>query len=139
MSGTTTVLVTDLTLSDMEAVFRRIAKVIRTPFSRLGETAARVNNRSVDFGFYTPDETPFTSLDDDPPKFTVGFTYGAGFTGQFGNFRTMHMYVWDRGEKREVHLYVPHSFAGAAHAKRSLRQAFEVFQKADFGVVVRES
>ncbi|MGI9003621.1 MAG: hypothetical protein ACR2GH_18540 [Pseudonocardia sp.] len=138
MSGTTTVLTTNLALSEMETVFRQIAKAIRTPLSRLGEMGARVNKRSVEFGFYTPSETPFTSLDDDPPDFTVGLTYGAGFTGQFGNFRTMHMYVWNRGEKREVHLHVPHSFTGAAHAKRSLRKGFEVFQKSDSDVTVQE-
>ncbi len=139
MKGTTVHLQTRLTVADSAAAFQSVAKKVRTPMSRLGEIGANVNGRDIDFGFFKPMADPvFGSLDNDPPSLSVGFSYGAGITGQFGNSRVLQMYVWDRGNRREVTFFAPHSIAGGAQAGRAVNKAVRVFAEIDNSIHVTE-
>jgi hypothetical protein len=83
-------------------------------------------------GYFTPtDDSPFSSLDDDKPDFSVGVMIPKFNAGAQGNAAALHMYVWDRGESREVHLLSPHNLGGGMHASRLVGKAVEAFQAAD--------
>jgi hypothetical protein len=84
-----------------------------------GITATLMGGKGLNF--YTPkDDSPFAAVDDDPPAFSVGVAvpkaYGAHMHGT-----NVHMYVWERGNQRDVALWAHHSLAGGAHAEQLVR------------------
>ncbi|WP_172639422.1 hypothetical protein [Streptomyces tailanensis] len=122
---------TTLTLKQCAEVFRVGAQRARGVGSVLGGAAAKLmgNDQS---GFFTPtDDSPFASLDNDPPDFMVGVfvpKFGGGGTG---NGTAVHMYVWDRGTSRSVELYAPHGFTGGMHARKLITKVADAFTDAD--------
>jgi hypothetical protein len=127
---------TTLTLKQCAEAFRVGAQKARGVGSMLGGAAAKVmgNDQS---GYFTPtNDSPFASLDDNPPDFTVGVfvpKFGGGGTG---NGTAVHMYVWDRGTTRSVELYAPHGLTGGMHARKLVDRVSEAFTEADPGVRV---
>ncbi|MFE7760916.1 hypothetical protein [Streptomyces sp. NPDC057438] len=131
MGSKQTQLNTSLTLKQCAEVFRVGAQKARGVGSMLGGAAAKVmgNDQS---GYFTPtDDSPFSSLDDNPPDFMVGvFVPKFGGGGQ-GNGTAVHMYVWDRGTTRSVELYAPHGLTGGMHARKLITKVADAFNAAD--------
>jgi hypothetical protein len=119
---------TALSVSDCAAVFEAM---MSKSGSRLGGFVASmkgINNS----GFFTPtNDSPFASLDDDKPTFTVGCSVPKFVGGGDGRVATLHMYVWDRQERREVQFYAPHGIAGGAAAAKLVRKVLERFRQLD--------
>jgi hypothetical protein len=87
--------------------------------SRIGGiTATLMGGQGL--SFYTPDDSPFTAADNDPPAFSVGVAvpkaYGAHLHGT-----NIHMNVWERRSQRDVILWAHHSLTGGAHADQLFR------------------
>ncbi|GAB3810408.1 hypothetical protein [Micromonospora zhanjiangensis] len=120
-----------MSVKDCAAVFQEAAAAARGFGAALGGFAARVN-RKDNSGFFTPtDNSPFSSLDDDKPAFAVGVGIPKFNAGAQGNVGTLHMYVWDRGDFREVQLFSPHGLGGGMHSAKLIRKAIDTFRAAD--------
>lgn len=86
-----------------------------------GVTAKLMGGETL--SWYTPrDDSPFASLDQDRPTFSVGVGVPKA-QGAHTNGTNVHMYVWDRGDHRDVALWAHHSLTGGAHANRLLATA----------------
>ncbi|WP_431927152.1 hypothetical protein [Micromonospora wenchangensis] len=97
----------------------------------LGGFAAKLNGKDQS-GFFTPsDDSPFASLDDDKPDFSVGVLIPKFNAGAQGNAAALHMYVWDRSDRREVMFVSPHGFGGGMHSGRLVDRAVRTLQQAD--------
>lgn len=81
-----------------------------------GLTAKLMGGNSL--GFYTPqDDSPWAALNDDPPAFSIGVAVPKA-QGAHVNGTNVHMYVWDRGDHRDVALWAHHSLTGGSHAMK---------------------
>jgi hypothetical protein len=122
---------TKLSTKQCAELFQQTAERSRGIGSRLGGFAAQMTGKDQS-GYFTPtDDSPFSLLDDDKPNFSVGVLIPKFNAGGQGNAAALHMYVWDRGESREVRLISPHNFGGGAHASRLVGKAVETFRVAD--------
>jgi hypothetical protein len=70
--------------------------------------------------FYSPDNSsPFASLDDDPPDFSVGVELrNRGLNSQM--WTPIEMFLWQRQETTDVVLTAAYAFGGAKRAERLL-------------------
>lgn len=90
--------------------------------SRIGGITAKLMG-GESLTWYTPeDDSPFAALDDDRPAFSVGVAVPKA-QGAHINGTNVHMYVWDRGNHRDVVLAAHHSLAGGAHASQLIDAA----------------
>ncbi len=122
---------TSLSTKQCAELFQQAVEKSRGIGSRLGGFAAQMTGKDQS-GYFTPtDDSPFSSLDDDKPDFSVGVLIPKFNAGAQGNAAALHMYVWDRGESREVRLISPHSLGGGMHASRLVGKAVDAFQVAD--------
>jgi hypothetical protein len=122
---------TTLTVKQCAEVFRQGASQARGIGSMIGGLAAKAagNDQS---GFFTPSSnSPFAALDDDPPVFSVGALIPKFSAGAQGNGTAIHMYVWDRGATRLVHLLSPHGLGGGMHASKLVTKVGAAFEAAD--------
>jgi hypothetical protein len=73
--------------------------------------------------WYTPeDRSPFAQLNDNPPTFSIGVGVPK-MQGAHQHGTGVHMYVWERGNHRDVALVAHHSLAGGMHASKLLAAA----------------
>ena len=87
--------------------------------ARLGDITAKLMG-GESLTWYTPeDDSPFAALNDDRPHFSVGVAVPKA-QGAHMHGTNVHMYVWDRGDHRDVLLLAHHSLAGGAHANQLL-------------------
>ncbi|GAA2700078.1 hypothetical protein GCM10010348_34010 [Streptomyces anthocyanicus] len=122
---------TTLTLKQCAEVFRVGVQKARGVGSMLGGAGAKLTGNDQS-GYFTPtNDSPFASLDDDPPDFMVGVFVPKFAGGGTGNGTAVHMYVWDRGSSRSVELYAPHSLAGGMHARKLITKVAQAFTDAD--------
>lgn len=122
---------TNMSVQDCASTFKQASAQARGLGAKLGGLGAKVNGKGVS-GFFTPvDDSPFSGLDDDMPNFTVGVMIPKFNGGAQGNAAAVHMYVWDRGDVRELHLISPHGFGGGMHASRLISKFSESFRMAD--------
>lgn len=85
--------------------------------SKLGGLTAKLMG-GESLTWYTPKDTSvFAVLDDDPPGFTVGVGVPKA-QGAHAKGSNIEMYVWDRGEHRDVMLWAHHSLTGGSHATK---------------------
>ena len=75
-----------------------------------GKIGGFVRNQRLEY-FRPRDDSPFSSLDDDTPDFTVGVNIPRA-SKLAGGETTVHMYVWDDGESRRAQFYSPHTIGG---------------------------
>jgi hypothetical protein len=81
-----------------------------------GLTARLLGGESLTW--YTPeDSSPFASLNDDVPAFSVGVAVPKA-QGAHQHGTNVHMHVWDRGNHRDVVIFAHHSLTGGAHATK---------------------
>jgi hypothetical protein len=122
---------TTLTVKECADVFRTGAAQARGIGSVLGGMGAKLTGKD-NSGFFTPtNDSPFASLDDDPPDFMVGVFVPKFAAGAQGNGTAVHMYVWDRGTTRAVELYSPHGMGGGMHARKLVTKVTDAFTDAD--------
>ena len=96
--------------------------------ARIGGLAAKLMGGET-LTWYTPrDDSPFATLDDDPPAFSVGVGVPKA-QGAHANGTNLNMFVWDRGSHREVVILAHHSLTGGAHANQLLEAV-----KSEFGI-----
>lgn len=115
MAEKTTEFRTSLSVKECGQRFQSAIVQGQTLGSKLGGTMAKLMG-GENLGFYTPDDnSPFSSLDDDPPAFSVGVAVPRAYQAH-AHGTNLHMYVWDRGDHRDVALWVHHSFTGSKQA-----------------------
>lgn len=108
---------TSLSLKDCGQGFQRGIVSGRGLSAMLGGLTAKLMG-GESLPFYTPeDDSPFASLNDDPPAFSVGVAVPKA-NGAHLHGTNVHMYVWERGSHRDVVLAAHHSLAGGAHATK---------------------
>jgi hypothetical protein len=94
--------------------------------SRLGGLTAKLLGGET-LTWYTPeDNSPFAALNDDRPAFSVGVAVPKA-QGAHQHGTQVHMYVWDRGDHRDVILAAHHSLAGGAHANQLIQAVTSQF------------
>jgi hypothetical protein len=104
-------------------------------YGKGGKLGARLRGQSG-LNYFTPqDDSPFSALDDDKPAFSVGAVIPK-YSGGGGGNMVIHMYVWDRGEQREVALVSPHTMGGGSASKKTLDTVLGGFRNLDRQLVV---
>lgn len=122
---------TEMSVQECAQVFQAAVTKGRGIRSHIGGMAAKVAG-SDESGFFTPrDDGPFAALDTDPPAFTIGCNIPKMTNSAAGACNTIHMYVWDRGNHREVEFYSPHGMLGGGSSAKLVRKAISRFQEAD--------
>ena len=134
---------TSLGVADLAAWFKETAQDRNENTGRFAKMVAR--GKGIEF--FTPETAgdPFAAIEDQP-AFSVGVTMprGGGFRGQ-AEIVTLHMYVFDDGERRTVQLTTPVASAmdqfqsgrvgGVGHsaggAKRFLRHFADMLKQRD--------
>jgi hypothetical protein len=136
---------TTMSVTDLAKWFRSTAEERHAGTGRFARAVAR--GKGVEF--FTPDrgDDPFAAVDEQP-AFTAGVTMprGGGFQGQ-AELVTLHIYVYDRGDRRAVEFAAPVATAGdqfrsgrvggvghtSGGAKKFLRHFAETLQQRDPG------
>jgi hypothetical protein len=112
---------TVLTVNQCAALFQASPKQLMSGAAKFQGVAAKLAGGNFTADFFKPtDHSPFAALDDDPPAFTVGTFIRNGVSA--ANPTELHMYVWDRGTRREVVFIAAHGLmTGSVHAKKLVR------------------
>lgn len=122
---------TTLTVRQCAAIFQASPKQLMSGAAKFQGFAAKLAGGNFTADFFTPrDSGPFSMLDDDPPAFAVGTFIRNGASAP--NPTEVHMYVWDRGSKREVAVIAAHGLmTGALHAKKIIQSLAQMFSAQD--------
>jgi hypothetical protein len=123
---------TTLLTKELADIFRQSTGSL---LSLSGRFAGRVRGQQAEY-FVPREDSPFSVLDDDPPTFAVGVSLPKYFGGG-GGLITVHMYVRDRGDHREVALISPYTFGGKTSANDGAMRVVEAFRAADAALEVR--
>jgi hypothetical protein len=124
-------LATQLSVKECAEAFKKGAADARTFGAKVGGVIAKLN-RSDNSGFFTPkDNSPFSELEEDKPAFAVGVFIPRFANSAHGNVSAIHMYVWDRGDFREVVVMSPHTFGNGSLAKRQVKHVTNALRAAD--------
>ena len=96
---------TPLRVKECGARFQSAIVNGRGTSARIGGLTARLLG-GESLTWYTPeDNSPFARLNDDPPAFSVGVAVPKA-QGAHQHGTQLNMYVWDRGDYREVAILV---------------------------------
>lgn len=99
----------ELTARQLESLFKQATSSMSS-----GAGSMRGNKLS----YFTPGSSGVTGEDG---RTSFGATVPT-FSGWHGGEVTVHMYVRDLGQSREVRLYVPYNLGGGGAAKKALRK-----------------
>jgi hypothetical protein len=122
---------TNLTVKQCAALFQASPKQLMSGAAKFQGFAAKLSGGNFTADFFTPtDSSPFAALNDDAPAFAAGTFIRNGANGTHPT--ELHMYVWDRGSKREVAVIAGHGFmTGALHAKKLVQSLTQMFTAQD--------
>jgi hypothetical protein len=122
---------TGLTVKECAALFQSSPKRLMSGAAKFQGFAAKLSGGNFTADFFTPsDSSPFAALNDDPPAFAAGTYIRNGASAP--NPTELHMYVWDRGARREVAIVAGHGLVtGAMHAKKVVHRLAEMFASQD--------
>lgn len=131
MGEKTARLETTLTVRQCAALFQASPKELMSGAAKFQGLAAKLAGGNFTADFFTPtDSSPFAALNDDPPAFTAGTYIRNGASAP--NPTELHMYVWERGSKREVMIVAGHGLmTGALHARKIVQRLTEMFTEQD--------
>jgi len=133
-------LTTRLTTADLANHFRQATGSLyglKGKFGSLARSFTQMGGNS--FEYFTPrDDSPFSSLDQDKPDFSVGVNIPK-FAGTGGGETTVHMYIWDRGNHREVALVSPHTIGSAPSARKAVAHILTELSQQDRNLQVIDS
>jgi hypothetical protein len=122
---------TTLSIGECTDIFRRGAGSARGGWARLTELVAKMKGNGELAGFYTPTfDSPFAAVDG-VPDFAVGINILGPMHGANGPGVSVHMYVDDRQDRREVQLVSQGGLTGGMRAARLTRKFLEQFEVAD--------
>lgn len=123
---------TSMSVAQCAEVFQAAAGAARGLSAKVTDRTLQAmgNNES---GFFTPTgaDDPFAAIHGDKPAFEVGVLIRKFYGGGAGAGTTVHMYVWDRGDYRDVTLYSPHDMFGSSRSGRMIEKFASTFQQAD--------
>ena len=124
-----------LSVQDAAAVFQQTADDARGIKAKMIErSASRYGNDHL-HGFFTPnDNSVFSAIDDDRPDFTVGVGIAKGnlmHGTRSGDADVIQLYVWDRGNSRELHLFSPYTGLGKGRSEKLVQRFVNAYQAAD--------
>jgi hypothetical protein len=129
---------TAMSVAECADVFRDAAADARGLSAKVTDRTLQAagNNES---GFFTPTagDDPFAAIDGNKPDFEVGVLIRKFYGGANGAGTTVHMYVWDRGDHREVALYSPHDLFGSSRSGKMIDKFTGTFRQADPGLKAR--
>ena len=128
---------TGLSVQDCAALFRASPKQLMSGAAKFQGFAAKLagGNFSADF-FSVDDSGPFAGVNADPPAFAAGTFIRNGASA--ANPTELHVYVWDRGSRREVAIVAGHGLVtGAVHAKKVVQRLAEMFSAQDRSATVQ--
>jgi hypothetical protein len=125
------VFTTILTVKDCANTFRGVGDSIRgggmAKLLDAGATAAGHRDRT---GYYTPTfDTPFAS--GGAPDYAIGINVLKFSAGAQGNGTHVHMYVDDKGDRRDVQLVSKHGLTDGGRSAKLTRRFLEQFQITD--------
>lgn len=121
---------TAMSVKECADAFRLAASQARGMGAKLGEAAARFRGQTSG-GFFTPtSDSPFAAVDG-VPDFAIGVHIGKMLNGAAGAGTTVHMYVDDRGGRREVQIVSPHSLGGGMRSERFVERFRAAFEASD--------
>lgn len=127
-----TVIWTRLAIRECGATFEKAARQAQGIGSKMAGLGARIKGGRNDLEFYTPDDnSPFATLDDDAPDFSVGVHVPRFYGGAIGNATNVQMQVWDRGSEREVLVISNYPVGGGTHAGQIIKKLVAAFTSAD--------
>ena len=135
MGSKRTTFTTSLTVAQCGAAFRGAgdtargglkSKVARGIATSVYDVPGEMAN-----GYFELDDGPFAAVSEDPPAFSVGTHILKFVGGGAGEGTTLQMYVWDRGDHREVTLIALHKLTGGKRASRYLGKFLTAFQSND--------
>lgn len=126
---------TTLSVRDAADVFQGIANRARGLRSKFAERSARNRGNDEFHGFFTPsNNSAFASLDEDQPDFTVGVGLAKGNVvsgAGGGDADIIHLYVWDRGDYRELELYSPYRALRRGRSVKLVQKFINGYQQVD--------
>jgi hypothetical protein len=127
---------TTLTVKQCAALFQASPKQLMSGAAKFQGLAARLAGGNFTADFFRPtDSSPFAELYDDAPAFAVGTFIRNGVNGTHPT--ELHMYVWDRGSKREVAVIAGHGLVtGAVHARKVVQSLTQMFTAQDRSAIV---
>lgn len=122
---------TTLTVKECAALFQASPRQLMSGAAKFQGFTAKLAGGNFTADFFTPtDSSPFAALNDDAPAFAAGTYIRNGASAP--NPTELHMYVWDRGSKREVLVIAGHGLmTGALHAKKVVQRLTEMFTARD--------
>lgn len=131
MGDKSATITTSLTVQQCAAIFQGAPKQLMSGAAKAQGLVARVAGGVFTADFFTPEDTgPFAALDDDRPDFSVGTWIRNGMSAP--NPTELHMYVWDRGDHRDVLIAAGHGMVtGSMHAKKLLDKLAEMIKTQD--------
>lgn len=130
---------TRLGVREVAQVFQAAAAESRGLGSKTGGLFAKMSGRGGDLEFFTPrDDSPFSALEADKEDFGVGVHIPKMSGGGAGAVRTVQMFVWDRGQMREVLLVSPHSAMEGSGARKLVDSFVRSFTTRDSGLRITE-
>lgn len=122
---------TSLSIKECADLFREAAEDVRGPGRKLLESAANLMGNGEMVGYYTPPfDSPFAAVDG-RPDLAVGIHVLKFFGGGQGRGTSVHMYVDERQDHREVQLVSKHGLTEGMRSARLTGNFFERFQAAD--------
>jgi len=124
---------TVLSLQDISSVFQQAVEESRGSGSKLaGSVAKWYGNSSGQPEFFKPvDDSPFSELETDKEDFAVGVHIPKMSGGAQGAARTVQMFVWNRGDQRQVRLVSPHGMTEGRGANKLIESFVKSFRARD--------
>lgn len=121
---------TTRSVDECEDIFCRVAEELMNAGSaRVGRLVSRIAGND-DSGFFTPTESDLMGRDPDPPDLTIGVNLPKMAGAAQGATKTVQMYVWDRGEWRDVEFYGPMSRLWNSDTRSGTKAALGTFAEA---------
>jgi hypothetical protein len=130
MAGKSQKINTKLSVRELRAIFQEAGSAQLGVGKKLIGVWANARGMG-NHGFYTPTVDSPSAVLEELPTFMVGIGIPKVSAGAAGNVNHVHMYVWDRGDHREVELFTPHGLTGGAFADQRLAKFVPFFTAKD--------
>ncbi|WP_030264231.1 hypothetical protein [Streptomyces sp. NRRL B-24484] len=125
---------TNLGIQQAAQVFRDTSNSMFSGTAKLAANIRRFSGQMTDaqrINFFTPrDDDAFAALNEDKEDFAVGASIPKAL-GTGGGVVTIHLYVWDRGARRELCLRAPCSIGNTNATRRALETFVDTYRAED--------
>jgi hypothetical protein len=114
--------ITKLSMKECKRIFRDVASGPVIGGGKVAKLAMKVGG--VHTEFFTPEITPLSDLDDNPPDFSVGCQWSSRPPFM------LHMYIWDQEDRRIVEFVSPAKVGARPHIIRKFTDAISAVDPA---------